>query len=65
MPLANRELAWIPSEKLTDYLLSPVHSTGKAKAQFFAAHGYWQHNADILKRDLLIVARTGKLLIRW
>jgi hypothetical protein len=62
MLLPNRELAWISSAKLTDYLLSPVHSIGKAKAQFFGAHGYWQHNADILERDLLNVARTGELM---
>ncbi len=62
MSLPNRELAWISSTKLTDYLLSPVHSTGKAKAQFFGAHGYWPHNADILERDLLNVARTGELV---
>lgn len=62
MNLPNRELAWIPLAKLTDYLLSPVHASGKTKARFFGAHGYWLMNATILERDLLNVARRGTLM---
>lgn len=62
MSFPNRELAWIPLAKLTDYLLSAVHSVGKTKAQFFGIHGYSLTNTDILERDLLAVARTGTLV---
>ena len=40
MMLPNAEDAYIPPEKLTDYLLLETHAVGKSKAKFFRSHGY-------------------------
>lgn len=45
--LPNAEDAYIPWEKLTDYLLSETHAVGKAKARFFRAHGYNENNLHL------------------
>lgn len=59
--LPNTENAYIPPEKLTDYLLSETHAVGKIKAQFFRAHGYNDDNLHLLERDLLSVSRYNEV----
>ena len=44
MKLPNRENAYIPPRKLTEYLLSETHSIGKSKAKFFRAIGFDEEN---------------------
>nr|VFK15435.1 MAG: hypothetical protein BECKLFY1418C_GA0070996_101523 [Candidatus Kentron sp. LFY] len=62
MGLSNRENAWIPTAKITEYLLLVTHPAGKSKAPFFLAHGYHPGNSKILEHDLLKVARTGRII---
>ncbi len=39
MKLPNHEKAFVPREKIVDYLLSPFHKDGKGKAAFFKRFG--------------------------
>jgi hypothetical protein len=57
MKLTNRESAFIPPAKLTEYLLSETHSVGSAKAKFFRAFGFNESNTEILEQRLLSIAR--------
>ncbi len=54
MKLPRAEEAVVPREKVTDYLLSSSHRTGRAKAEFFTRFGFtvegWWALADALKR---------------
>jgi hypothetical protein len=58
MQLPNRLQAYIPSEKLSDYLLSETHAVGKAKAAFFCALGFDETNMHLLEHGLLTLARN-------
>lgn len=62
MKLPNREKAYIPSGKLTAYLLSETHSVGKSKARLFRSAGYNETNATLLKEGLLTIAYTKDVL---
>lgn len=44
--------AVIAPEKVRDYLLSPVHVTGRYKAAFFGSLGYVQDQWQALEKDL-------------
>jgi hypothetical protein len=57
MSLPNSADAWIPREKLEEYLLNPDHPTGGAKARFFAQLGYTPENPEALEQGLLGIAR--------
>ena len=59
--LPNAENAYIPSEKLIDYLLSETHAVGKSKARFFRAHGYDEDNLHRLEQDLFSVSRYNEI----
>ena|SRR6266851_10281499 len=61
MELPNREQAFIPREKLTDYLLSLTHPVGKAKARFFRSLGFDNDNVDWLERELLAIGQSEKV----
>lgn len=61
MLLPNVEDAYIPPEKLADYLLSETHAVGKAKARFFRSHGYSDENLHVLERDLLSIPRYNQI----
>lgn len=54
MKLPNHERALVPREKITDYLLSPIHKDGRGKAAFFSRFGFtpesWQTLAGALLR---------------
>lgn len=52
MTVPNAENAAVPAEKLTAYLLAPSHPVGGTKARFFRAHGFGDHNADLLAEGL-------------
>jgi hypothetical protein len=53
MKLPNADQAGISQTKITDYLLSPVHTRGRHKAKFFESFGFdrqnWIEMADALK----------------
>ena len=52
MKLPCVEKAVVPKEKITEYLLSPEHWSGKEKAAFFMRYGFhpneWRGLADAL-----------------
>lgn len=52
MKLPNSEHALIPREKISGYLLSSTHITGKFKAAFFRAQGYSQVHWKGLEKDI-------------
>ena len=51
MKLPNADKAIVSPEKLTNYLLSPVHPVGRFKAAFFRKLGYSAENWKVLERD--------------
>jgi hypothetical protein len=51
MKLPARD-AIIPSDKLRDYLLSPTHPDGRAKAEYLGKLGYSQDTVLQLEADL-------------
>ena len=53
MQLPNHENAYIPSHKLSDYLLSRTHPVGRWKASFFRSLGFNEANLELLKECLL------------
>lgn len=62
MLLPRRAQAYVPSEKLTKYLLSLTHVVGKTKAQFFRAHGYDERTAAQLEEGLLAIAQQNEVV---
>jgi len=61
MKLPNAERAIIPSDKLSDYLLSKSHLIGRWKARFFLSIGFSEEKADELKDALMNVAKNGEI----
>ncbi len=57
MHLPFSEKAFVPTRKLTDYLLSETHAVGKSKAKFFRAVGFNESNVTLLKEGLLAIAQ--------
>ncbi len=57
--LPNCEKAYVPKEKLRNYLLSETHAVGRAKARYFHSIGYTAENADDLADALVMIARSG------
>jgi hypothetical protein len=51
--LPNAERAVVDPTKVRDYLLSPVHPVGRAKARFFTVLGFDQLTWIELRRALL------------
>jgi len=58
MRLPNHEKAYVPKQKLRDYLLSETHAVGKAKAKYFLSLGYTEEKDDQLAEDLLSIAKS-------
>jgi len=52
MRIPNANKAVIDSEKLRNYILSPIHPVGRLKATFFKKLGYSTENWKVLEQDL-------------
>ncbi len=59
MQLPHAEQAFVDPAKVRDYLLSPEHPVGRAKARFFAALGFRQAEWAALRAALLAHAAAG------
>jgi len=57
MKLPGAEAATIDSGKVREYLLSLSHPVGRFKASFFASLGYGSAQWELLRNDLLALAR--------
>ena len=62
MKLPNWEDAYIPLEKLTDYLLSETHHVGKYKARVLRSVGFDQSNVDVLEQGLITIAHCQEVI---
>lgn len=58
----NRDKAFVPREKLTEYLLSETHPVGGPKAAFFRLHGFSEANIAELESQLIEVARSAPVV---
>jgi hypothetical protein len=56
--LPNFEKAYVPKEKLDNYLLSETHAVGRTKARYFQSIGYTAENADDLADALVMIAKS-------
>ncbi len=61
MKLPNCERAFVPKEKITEYLLAENHPVGGPKAKFFRAFGFDESSVEILERELLQLARKAEV----
>jgi len=61
--LPSGEHAIVSQDKITDYLLSASHPIGRFKAVFFFSLGYSIDNWELLRQDLLQLARSGEALV--
>ncbi|MBF0101254.1 MAG: hypothetical protein HQK77_10140 [Desulfobacterales bacterium] len=52
MKLPNYEKAFVPKEKITNYLLSLIHRDGCSKARFFMRFGFSAEQWETLTRAL-------------
>jgi hypothetical protein len=62
MKLPNREQAYIPSTKLSGYLLSETHSVGKSKSKLLRSVGFNEVNAATLKLGLIAIAHSEDVI---
>lgn len=62
MKLPNGDKAIIPKDKLTDYLLSEIHTDGKSKAKFFRKFGFNEANVNLLEKSLLKIAKSEDII---
>jgi hypothetical protein len=60
MRLPNAESAFVPPEKLRNYLLSSSHPVGRFKARFFRSLGYTSENWEELADLFVEAARSGE-----
>jgi hypothetical protein len=56
--IPGAERAFVDPAKVRDYLLSPEHPVGRAKAQFFVQLGFERTNCMVLRDQLLRLATT-------
>ena len=56
MKLPNRKNVIIPKEKLTDYVLSDTHATGKFKARYFRSLGFNESNVELFENAVKKIA---------
>lgn len=59
MPIPNAHLAFVPPEKLSDYLLNVAHAIGGSKARWFISLGYDPIDPAELEADLLGIVRSS------
>lgn len=62
MKLPNYEKAYIPEQKLNEYLLSETHAVGKSKAKYFRAIGYDEANSKQLGEALTDIAKLYEIV---
>jgi len=55
--LPNAKQVYIPEGKVENYLLCLEHAVGGAKARFLGELGYTRQNTDLLKQQLLLIAK--------
>ena len=60
MRLPSAERAVVDPAKVRDYLLSPEHPVGRAKARFFAALGFHRGEWMVLRHALVAQAAAGE-----
>jgi hypothetical protein len=60
--LPNREKAFIPPQKLINYLLSPTYPVEKSKAKFFSKAEFNRENYYQLKNEILRIAHEQEVL---
>jgi len=53
MKMPNSGQSFVPEQKITDYLLSDAHETGKHKAKFFSSFGFGIADAATFKAALI------------
>jgi hypothetical protein len=58
--LPNAERAYVDPAKVRDYLLSPEHAVGRAKARFFGALGFRRADWPGLQAALLAHGGAGE-----
>lgn len=61
MELPNRTKAYIPTSKITAYLLSESHAVGKSKARFFKSLGFDENNIEEFEQRLIKIAQTNEV----
>ena len=61
MRLPNYENAYIPKQKLVNYILSETHAVGKTKARYLRSFGFTEENADQLADALLMIAQSEEV----
>ena len=62
MNLVNADHAVVDPAKVRDYLLSTVHPVGRFKAALFVGLGYSADQWEVLRDDILTLARTAQSL---
>lgn len=62
MKLPDRDKAYIPSDKITEYLLSTTHPVGRLKARFFLAMGFSKSNMGVLEQQLLKIIQEEEVI---
>jgi len=62
MKLPNIELAVVPEQKITRYLLNPAHPAGGGKASFFLRFGFTVPDWWRLAEALLLHARENEVV---
>lgn len=60
MPIPNADAAYVPPEKLSDYLLNEQHPVGGSKARWFRSLGYNPADAAVLEQDLLAQVQASE-----
>ena len=53
MKIPNNNLSFVADNKITNYLLSEIHETGKHKANFFKCFGFDVAEIEIFKDSLI------------
>jgi hypothetical protein len=59
MQLPHADRAFVPAEKVHDYLLSESHPDGASKARHLRRLGFDDTNAGVLTEQLLSIVRSG------
>lgn len=62
MKLPNGSKAIISRDKLTDYVLSETHATGKFKAKFFRKLGFNETNIRLFEKALRKIAKSQEVI---